>query len=128
MIPAKTANVSVGPRVTPTGAGELHVDLPMTDNTMKCPICLHADHAHFIKGQQGNFTRFQCGRCKDFVISINALPRLATNPARGQQFAETSAKLPTDTLLVIRVPNPVPGQQGPDDALRVSEEPTTNWE
>ena len=101
----------------------------MNDNldAGNCPICHHADQAYVIKGEGGNFTRFQCGRCKDIVVSINAAPRLAANPARGWQFAERSAKLPTDKLLVITVPNPQPGRQGSDDALCVSEEPTTDW-
>lgn len=92
-----------------------------------CPICHHADQAYVIKGQGGNFTRFQCARCKDIVVSVNAAPRLADDPARAWAFAEKSSKLPINKLLVISVPNPQPNRQGSDDALCESEEPTINW-
>lgn len=96
-------------------------------NTKKCPICQHADNTYVIKGQGGNFTRFQCVRCKDFVVSINAAPRLAADPARAWEFAAISSQLPTDKLLLITVPDSKSGQQTSGDALSVLEEPTTNW-
>lgn len=101
----------------------------MNDNlyAKECPNCQHADQAYVIEGQGGNFTRFQCGRCKDFVVSINAARRLAADPARTLKFAEISSQLPTDKLLLITVPDPKFGQQGSDDALCASEEPTTKW-
>ena len=93
----------------------------------KCPICQHADQAYVIEGQGGNFMRFQCGRCKDFVVSVNASPRLAADPARAGKFAAISSQLPTDRLLLITAPDPKFDQQGSGDALSVLEEPTANW-
>lgn len=99
----------------------------MNDHTVKCPICQRTDQSFVIKRQGGNFTRFKCAQCKDLVVSINAAPRLAADPARARKFAERSSNLPIDKLLLISVPNPQFGRQGSGDSLCASEEPTNNW-